>query len=108
MKILKLKDMKDGWFVGGFQPTAYYTKDVEVNYRVHPKDQQWDVHYHSKVTEITLLVKGKMIIQDKELVSGDIFIIEPWEITDPIFLEDCETICVKLPSINDKEVVKKV
>lgn len=100
--------MKSGWFVGNFNPTAYSTPDVEVNYRIHPKDQQWDVHYHTKVTEINLLVRGKMTIQDQELNSGDIFIIEPWEITDPVFLEDCEIICVKMPSSNDKKLIKKL
>lgn len=102
MKIYKLEDMKAGWFVGGFNPTAFYTKDFEVNYRIHPKGQVWGDHYHTKVTEINLLVRGRMTLQDKELVSGDIFVIEPWEITNPVFLEDCEIVCVKVPSINDK------
>lgn len=106
MKVLKIADMNSGWFVGGFEPTAYYTKDFEVNYRVHPKGQEWPTHYHTDVTEINLLIKGKMTIQNKELNGGDIFIIEPWEITDPVFLEDCEIICVKTPSKNDKVIVK--
>ena len=29
MKIMKLNDMKQGWFVGDFEPTAYKTKDFE-------------------------------------------------------------------------------
>jgi hypothetical protein len=33
MKILNIKDMKDGWFVGGFEPTAYFTKDFEDLYK---------------------------------------------------------------------------
>lgn len=106
MKILRIEDMHSGWFVGGFQPTAYYTKDFEVNYRIHKAGESWDMHYHSEVTEINLLIRGKMIIQGKNLNSGDIFIIEPWEITDPVFLEDCEIICVKTPSINDKKVIR--
>jgi len=106
MKVLKISDMVSGWFVGGFEPTAYYTKDFEVNYRLHPKGQIWDTHYHTLVTEINLLIRGKMTIQDRELNSGDIFIIEPWEITDPVFLEDCEIVCVKVPSGNDKKIIK--
>ena len=98
--------MKEGWFVGAFEPTAYHTDKFEVNYRIHPCGQKWDTHYHTKVTEINLLIKGKMVIQDKELTTGDIFIIEPWEITNPVFLEDCEIICVKTPSKNDKIVIK--
>lgn len=106
MKIMRIEAMKEGWFVGAFEPTAYHTNQFEVNYRIHPKGQVWDTHYHTEVTEINLLIKGKMTLQNKELTSGDIFILEPWEIADPVFLEDCEMICVKTPSKNDKVVVK--
>jgi len=43
-----------------------------------------------------------MIIQNETLVEGDIFVIEPYEIADPEFLTDCEIICAKTPSSNDK------
>jgi quercetin dioxygenase-like cupin family protein len=47
-----------------------------------------------------------MIIQNKELNTGDIFIIHPNEIADPIFLEDCKVLIVKTPSIpGDKYVI---
>ena len=49
-----------------------------------------------------------MTMQGQELVSGDIFIVEPYEVTDPVFIEDCEIICVKTPSSNDKKVIKNV
>ena len=29
MKIFKLNDMKDGWFVGNFEPTAFNTSEFE-------------------------------------------------------------------------------
>ena len=43
-----------------------------------------------------------MTLQNKLLTSGDIFTLEPFEIADPEFLTDCEIICVKTPSANDK------
>jgi hypothetical protein len=57
------------------------------------------VHYHQKATEITYLIRGKMKIQNKVLTSGDIFTIFPDEIADPEFLEDCEVVIIKTPSI---------
>ena len=49
-----------------------------------------------------------MIIQGKELTKGDIFILEPYEIADPAFVEETEIVCVKNKSINDKiSVIKK-
>lgn len=107
MKILKLKDMKSGWFVGNFEPTAYKTDKFEVNYRIHKAGEEWDTHYHTDVTEINLLIKGKMRMQNTVINSGDIFIVKPFEISDPEFIEDCEVICVKTPSLNDKISIKK-
>ena len=102
MIILKLKDMIGGWFVGNFEPTAYKTENFEVSYKLHPKGEKWDFHYHTDVTEVNLLVRGKMRLQNTELSSGDIFTIPAYEIADPEFIEDCEVVCVKTPSSNDK------
>lgn len=102
MKIFNIKDMIGGWFVGNFNPTAYKTENFEVSYKIHPKGEKWDYHYHTEVTEINYLVRGKMLLQNKELNGNDIFILEPYEIADPTFLEDCEIICVKTKSVNDK------
>jgi len=102
MKVLKIDDMIGGWFVGNFEPTAYKTDQFEVSYKLHPKGQRWDVHYHTDVTEINYVIRGEMTIQGKLLSSGDIFILKPYEIADPEFLIDTEIICVKTPSLNDK------
>lgn len=105
MKILKLDQMTRGWFVGAFEPTAWHTKDFEVGYRVHPKGSE-ENHYHTVVTEINLMVSGSMTLQGKLLQPGDIFIIEPWEITNAHFIEDSGIICVKVPSCNDKRLLQ--
>lgn len=109
MKIFDFSKMIGGWFVGNFEPTAYKTDIFEVSYKIHPKGEKWDLHYHEKVTEINLLIKGKMIMQSKHLKENDIFIVEPFEIADPEFLEDCHIICIKTPGIaKDKICLKKL
>ena len=98
-----MKDMTGGWFIGDFEPTSFKTKDFEVCYKHHKKGEKWDVHYHKKSTEINYLVEGRMRLQDIEISSGDIFILKPYEIADPEFLEDCKLVIVKTPSCtNDK------
>jgi mannose-6-phosphate isomerase-like protein (cupin superfamily) len=107
MKTFNLKDMYRNWFVGNFEPTAYKTKDFEVGVALHPKDSKWEVHYHKQGTEINLLLKGKMRIQGKEIEENQIFILEPYEVADPIFLEDCTVVVIKTPSVpGDKFVVE--
>ena len=97
--------MKGGWFIGGFEPAAYKTYDFEVCYKLHAKGEKWDTHYHAQATEINYLIRGKMQIQDTILNAGDIFTILPYEIADPEFLEDCELIVVKTPSVKDDKFV---
>ncbi len=108
MEKFQFKDMKAGWFIGNFQPSAYQTDEFEVAFIKHFKDQFWEKHLHKKATEITYIIKGKIKINDEIFSSGDIFVIKPNEISDPSFLEDSEIIVIKTPSdVNDKYVVQR-
>ena len=107
MKVLRIEDMKGGWFVGDFEPVAHRTKDFEVCYKYHHKGEVWPKHYHAEAIEINYLIRGSMTIQDTLLKPGDIFIIDKNEVSDPVFHEDCEVIVVKTPSvIGDKYEVE--
>ena len=101
MKTYKIKDMHEGWFIGDFNPSVLKTKEFEVCHKIHEKNEKWPIHYHKIATEINYLIRGKMSIQEKLLLEGDIFILEPGEIADPIFHERCELIVVKTPSLVD-------
>lgn len=99
MKIHRIEDMVGGWFIGNFVPSVMETEKFEVGYKLHLAGEKWDAHYHKEADEITFLIRGRMIIQGKELKSGDIFVIDRYEIADPVFLEDCEVVIVKSPSV---------
>ena len=48
-----------------------------------------------------------MTLQNTLLTSGDIFVIKPFEIADPIFLEDCTIMCIKTPcKVGDKIIME--
>ena len=114
LKILKIMDkfrfenMWRGWFVGDFEPSAFKTKKFEVGFGIHKKGDKWHKHYHKIATEITLIVKGKVKVNDEIFSKGDIFIIKPNEISDPLFLEDTEYVVVKtISDINDKYIIER-
>lgn len=90
--------MKGGWFIGDFEPAVLQTKEFEVAVKYHKKDECYVEHIHKETTEYNYLAKGKMKIQGKVLEMGDIFIINPWEISDPVFLEDCVVFVIRTPS----------
>jgi len=107
MKIHKLTDFTRGWFIGDFEPSVLKTEQFEVGYLFHPKGQEWPDHYHKLGTEYNLLVKGSMRICGETINEGDLFIIDPYEVADPEFLEDCYIMCIKSPgNKGDKYLVK--
>ena len=103
MKIHKLNSMVRGWFIGDFEPSILRTKDFEVGILDHKKGEAWPVHYHKEAVEYNVLLEGKMMVRDKIISAGDIFIFDAYEVADPVFLEDCKVVCIKCPSLpNDK------
>ena len=109
MIVYNLEDMYKGWFIGDFEPSTFKTNLFEVGTTIHPKGSKWDIHYHKKSIEITWLIKGKIKIQDRILKTGDIFVMYPWEIANPEFLEDSQVLVIKTPSdTTDKFIIKNV
>jgi quercetin dioxygenase-like cupin family protein len=99
MKIQKLDNMHRGWFIGHFDPSVLKTEDFEVGLLTHKKGEVWPKHYHAVATEYNVLVSGSMTIGGNDIVPGDIFILEPNEVAEPVFHEDCLIVCVKTPSV---------
>lgn len=103
MKRARLDAMVKGWFVGDFHPTLLKTTDVEVAVKAYRKGDREDRHHHKVATEITVVVSGKVKMNDEVFGAGDILVIEPSESTDFEALEDSVTTVVKYPgSKNDK------
>ena len=53
MKIIKMKDMKGGWFVGNFEPTTFKTDQFEAAVHTYKKGEIKEAHIHKEITEIT-------------------------------------------------------
>lgn len=102
MKTKTINEFIGGWFVGDFEPNVYRTKEFEVGYKYFFKGEKIDAHYHTAV-EINYLSHGKMFVNGVVVNAGEIFIIEPYEMVYPEYLDDCEIVVIKIPSkINDK------
>lgn len=100
------KDFIRGWFIGHFKESIIQTDHLEVGRLKHEKGHIHQNHYHSEATEINVLLKGSMSINNRKIIQGDVFTLHKNQIVCPIFDEDCELLCVKVPSIkNDKYIV---
>lgn len=101
MRVEHLDNMFKGWFVGNFEPTLYRTNDCEVAVKSYKKGDKEGKHFHKIATEITVIVKGKVKMFDKEFSEGDIVVVEPGEATAFEALEDSMNVVVKLPGANN-------
>lgn len=99
MQLFDFNHCKGGWFIGNFLPAVLHTSMFEVCYKRHTKGEVWPVHYHKIATEYTILVHGKLIMNGKLIEPNTIIIMNPYEIAEPEFLEDCEVLIVKVPSV---------
>jgi len=94
-----IKEFVRGWFIGNFEPNVLKTDQFEVGMLTHKKGEKWPKHYHAIGTEYNVLISGSMTVCGQDISPGDVFVIEPNEVADPVFHEDCALICVKAPSI---------
>lgn len=97
MKIARIEDFKRGWFIGNFDPSIFKTDKFEVGILHHSKGEEWPCHYHIG-TEINYIISGEILMHNRVLVAGDVFVMEPYEVADPQFLSDCVVVVVKTPS----------
>lgn len=103
MDSFNLTNMKGGWFVGKFLPTAYSTDNCEVCYKQYNQGFLDQKHYHMIATEITLVISGYVRFNEKFYARGDIIVVKPGEVVEFEAISDAETIVVKTPGVlNDK------
>ena len=106
MKKFESKDMFRGWFVGDFEPSSFKTKDCEVAHQKYKAGDYEQKHMHKVATEITSIIKGKVVMNGIEYQEGDIIVINPGEATDFKAITDAENIVVKVPCVKgDKYLV---
>jgi quercetin dioxygenase-like cupin family protein len=98
MKVGKLNEFYRGWVIGNFEPSLYKTENFEVGILHHPKGEVWPAHYHKLATEYNILISGTMTLCGQKLEPGNTFILDPYEVADPTFHEDCTIVCIKVPS----------
>jgi hypothetical protein len=101
MRTARLEDMTKGWFVGNFTPTLFNTNDVEVAVKEYKKGQKEARHHHKIATEITVVISGKIRMNDIVYSKGDIIVMYPNEATDFEALEDTVNAVVKIPGANN-------
>lgn len=103
MNLYNLKDFVKGWFIGFFDNSIVKTNNFEIAIKKYKIGDSENRHLHKIATEYTVIISGKVLMNNQKFISGDIIEIGPNESTDFYCLEDTITCVVKIPSLdNDK------
>jgi len=99
MRIFHEEDMVKGWFVGNFNPTALKLDTCEVGLKRYKAGDFEDTHVHKIATEVTMVVEGRIKMNNITYEKGSIIVIDPGEYATFSVLEDSVTLVVKSPCI---------
>jgi len=98
MVLHNLKNMKNGWFIGKFEPSLY-NADFEVGIKEYKTGDKEQKHYHKLAKEFTVVISGKILMNGIEYSKNDIIQINENEKTDFECLQDAITVVIKTKSI---------
>jgi mannose-6-phosphate isomerase-like protein (cupin superfamily) len=91
-----------GWFIGNFEPSVF-NADFEVGIKEYKSGDKELTHYHKKSKEFTVVIYGKIKMNDIIFSKGDIIQIDENENANFECIDDCITVVVKTrSSFNDK------
>jgi quercetin dioxygenase-like cupin family protein len=99
METYRLSDFKNGWVVGDFLPTIFKSKDMEVSVQSFSAGAPTRDHYHAKAIEINIVISGAMRVNEQNFSDGDIFVLNPYEISSSEFFKDTTIVIIKAPSV---------
>lgn len=103
MKSLLLENMKRGWFIGAFEPTALKTDLCEAAVKYFNAGDKEEKHMHKIATEVSVVITGKVRMFDQTWDAGDIVVAEPGDVTSFEALSDAVLAVIKTPgALNDK------
>jgi len=106
MKTYKLSNSGErGWYIGDFADAVFRTKDFEACYQTNQRGHAVS-HKHNIINEITLIVSGRVLTNGTIYTAGDIYILEPGDISQTEYLEETSVVTIKTPSVpTDKEIL---
>jgi len=101
MKFGKFSNYRGGWLVGNFEPSLFKTDANDIGVLYCKKGDKGDGHFHKKHVEYNIILNGSVLIEDRTLDIGDIFIYEPTDKSYVEFLKDTILLVIKNPATKD-------
>lgn len=107
IQVHRVEQFSGGWFVGDFEPSIFWSKDMEVGFKHFEAGDVEPEHFQRKSTELTFVVRGECRIGDQSLIAGDIAEIPPLVSASFEAMSPVDLIVVKIPSAPQDKVLGK-
>ena len=105
MKLARLSEFTNGWFLGNFNPSLFKSEDFEVCVKNFKKGDVEAAHFQKVATEVTVVLSGSVRMGDHILQVDDILTIYKGEVCDFEALSDCKVLGIKFPSLPEDKVL---
>lgn len=105
MKLGKMADYPTGWIIGDFVPSLVRTQDFEVGIKTFRKGELEPNHYQKSSRELTICLTGSVRMGSVEFATGDVLLVEPFEVLDFECIEDATLVVIKFPSLPSDKVI---
>jgi hypothetical protein len=106
MEIYNLRDFKNGWYVGDFEPSIYKSGEFEASVKFFLPGQSEPSHKQKIATEITVVISGCIKINNTIFRSGEIIVITAGEFADFFCIEESALAVIKFPSLPSDKVLR--
>lgn len=106
MRKYNLTNFTKGWFIGNFEPSLFKTNNFEIAIKKYKNGDYEDLHMHKISTEWTIIISGKVKMNEIEYSEGDIIQINNGEYSNFCCLSDVTTCVVKIPCVENDKFLK--
>lgn len=95
---MNLDNFIKGWLVGDFEQSIIKNKDVEVGVKYYNSGDKESKHVHLITDEYTIVLSGKIKMNDMEYCKKDIIYIQKGTFSKFECLENAIILVIKTPS----------
>ncbi len=97
MRMMKIGDMKKGYFVGNFEPSIVKNDCVEISIKGAGRYTLDAAYYRKKDTTLIVILSGKMDIDGEKYGKGDALVFEPGELINLFALTNLGMLVIHFP-----------
>lgn len=102
-----LNDFEKGWFLGDFDKAIQRTTDFEVAVKHYKAGDEEQNHVHLVADEYTVVVLGKIMMNDEIFVANDVVLTKKGEYVKFKAIDDAINVVVKTPSVIGDKYIKE-